>query len=102
LKHAILAVELYMKATKAAHRAPDKARLQAKCIELVTRAEEIKTSSQWPPPPVSQRAITRAEEIILLEGSKLHGFIFPKWTSYPQDSVFEEATNGSPLYTQVQ
>jgi calpain-7 len=90
-----------MKATKSASKAQDKARLQAKCIELVTRAEQIKTSSQWPLPPVSQRAITRAEEIILLEGSKLHGFIFPRWTSDPEDSIFEEITNGSLYYTQV-
>lgn len=87
-----------MKATKSASKAQDKARLQAKCMELVTRAEDIKTASQWPLPPVSKRAITRTEEIILLEGSKLHGFIFPQWMSDPQDSVFEEATNGSLIY----
>lgn len=100
LQHAISAIELYMKATKSAGKAQDKVRLQAKCIELVTRAEEIKTAYQWPLPPVSQRVITRTEEIILLEGSKLHGFIFPRWTSDPQDSAFEEAINGSPIYTE--
>jgi hypothetical protein len=90
-----------MKAAKSASKVEEKTRLQSKCMQLVSRAEEIKTSSQWPPPPVSQRAISRAEEIILLEGSKLHGFIFPRWTTDPQASVFEENVDGSSVYTHV-
>ncbi len=106
LNNAILAIELYMKATRLASSELEKARLRVKCKQLLSRAEEIK-QAQWPPKenhkiplkaPISTRAITRQEEIILLEGSKLHGFIFPRWTSDPDDSIFEEVVNGSDLY----
>lgn len=90
-----------MKASKFVSKATDKTRLHNKCMELVSQAEDIKTASQWPLPPISQRTVTRTEEIILLEGSKLHGFIFPKWTSEPKDSVFEEVIDGCPVYTHV-
>lgn len=90
-----------MKAAKSAIRAEEKKRLQAKATQLVSRAEEIKSAHQWPLPPVSQRVITRAEEIILLEGSKLHGFIFPRWTSDPQDATFDDPIDGSRFYTHV-
>ncbi len=108
LNNAILAVELYMKATRLASSEPEKARLRAKCDQLLSRAEEIKQVAQWPPKenpktslkaPVSERTITRHEEIILLEGSKLHGFIFPQWKSDPDEFVFEELVNGSTSYT---
>lgn len=36
-----------------------------------------------------KRALTTREKIILLEGSKLHGFVFPPWTSPPSRSEFE-------------
>lgn len=97
LKGAILATELYMKAIKHASNDQEKARLRGKCKELLSRAEEIKNSKEWPPPknpgialkvPSSERSISRTEEIILLEGSKLHGFIFPPWTADPDDSLF--------------
>lgn len=35
------------------------------------------------------RAFTTREKIILLEGSKLHGFVFPPWTAPPISSEFE-------------
>lgn len=92
-----------MEATKVASNDQEKARLRAKCKQLLTRAEEIKTSQNWTPGngddflkvPISQRAITKREELILLEGSKLNGFIFPQWTSEPDDSLFEESLNNS-------
>jgi hypothetical protein len=107
LKNAISAAELYIKATSQASSDHDKARLRDKCKQLLSRAEEIKQSPSWIPKiskeiylkaPVSEREISRQEEIILLEGSKLHGFIFPRWTSEPQDSVFEETPEGSSFY----
>jgi hypothetical protein len=107
LKNAISAAELYIKATSQASSDRDKARLRDKCKQLLSRAEEIKQSPSWTPKiskeiylkaPVSERAISRQEEIILLEGSKLHGFIFPRCTSEPPDSVFEEIPEGSSFY----
>ncbi|KAG4434197.1 hypothetical protein IFR05_010324 [Cadophora sp. M221] len=108
LKAAITAAELYMKATGLASNDRAKARLRGKCKELLSRAEQIKKADGWTPvkkdiclkAPVSQRAISRREEVILLEGSKLHGFIFPPWSSDPDDAIFEEDFNGSPYYTE--
>jgi calpain-7 len=100
LEKAILAAELYMTATKHASSDRERARLRSKCQQLTLRAESIKQSASWAPlqskeislkAPVSQRAISKREEIILLEGSKLHGFIFPQWTSDPDDAAFEAA-----------
>jgi hypothetical protein len=105
LNNAILATELYMKAIKLASTDHDRTKFRSKCKELLARAEEIKKSGVWPPPktlgnilkaPLSERAISRTEEIILLEGSKLHGFIFPPWKSDPDDSLF---TEGDDNYT---
>ena len=107
LNNAILAVELYIKAASSAGSKAEKARLKRKCKQLLSRAEEIKKVAHWTPivntqiplkVPVSERPITKHEEIILLEGSKLHGFIFPQWKSDPDDSMFEEPVNGSGLY----
>lgn len=106
LQSAILATELYMKAIKRASTDHDRITLRNKCKELLTLAEEIKKCDIWPPPknsggiskpPVSERSITRTEEIILLEGSKLHGFIFPPWTTDPDDSFFAD---GDDSYTE--
>ncbi|KAN0114868.1 cysteine protease PalB [Hyaloscypha variabilis] len=108
LEKAILAAELYMKATKYASSEVERKRLRSKCLQLTSRAESIKksTSSSWVSvaspeislqPPVSQRAISKREEIILLEGSKLHGFIFPQWTSDPDDALFAGG-DGQPSY----
>jgi hypothetical protein len=51
--------------------------------------------------PVSQRIISKREEIILLEGSKLHGFIFPQWTSDPDDSIFAGDASGQSAFMYV-
>ena len=93
-----------MKAIKLASTDHERAKFRSKCTELLTRAEKIKKSNIWPPPkrasialkdPVSGRIIGRTEEIILLEGSKLHGFIFPPWKDDPDESLFE----GDDFYT---
>lgn len=48
--------------------------------------------------PEVRRALTTREKIILLEGSKLHGFVFPPWTSPPSRSEFELGV-GETLYS---
>jgi calpain-7 len=107
LENAILAAELYMAATKLASSGSERAKLRAKCRQLTSRAESIKKSASFSSStsssssrapvqskelslraPVSQRPLSKREEIILLEGSKLHGFIFPQWTSDPDDTLF--------------
>ncbi len=100
LEKAILAAELYMKAIKHASSDHERAKLRTKCQQLTSRAESIKQAPFWTPwrrknsslkAPVSQRAISKREEIILLEGAKLHGSIFPQWTSDPDEASFEKA-----------
>ncbi|CZT02038.1 related to calpain-like protease palBory [Rhynchosporium agropyri] len=108
LRAAITAAELYMKAAGLTSNDQSKARFRGRCEELLSRAEQIKKGEGWDPAkkdfslkaPVSERSISRREEIILLEGSKLHGFIFPPWSAEPADSIFEEGFNGSPYYTE--
>jgi calpain-7 len=100
-KSAVLAAELYMDAVKMASSDDERSRLRRKCERLLSRAEEIRAAVSWAPSsatenvlpaPRSERLITRSEEIILLEGSKLHGHIFPPWTSDPDDSEFDAGT----------
>lgn len=104
MNNAILATELYMKAVKLATSEQERTRLRSKCKQLLARAEEIKKSDTWSPKkterpvlkaPSSEKAITTTEKIILLEGSKLHGFIFPPWEAEPDESIF----NDDKLYT---
>ena len=103
-----------MKALKLSTTAKDKQRLDAKCKELLTRAEKIKESKEWHPAThgvprktspsrtlVSTRKLTTREEIILLEGAKLNGFIFPPWVTSPDLGEFEREEGESPyLYAQ--
>jgi calpain-7 len=85
-----------MKATKLASTDQERMRLRTKSKQLLSRAEEIKRSENWEPKlallkvPPSERSIPRNETIILLEASKLHGFIFPPWTSDPEDQIFDD------------
>ena len=51
--------------------------------------------------PISTRQLTTREQIILLEGSKLHGMIFPPWKSAPKPSEFD-LQDGDPQYTYVE
>jgi hypothetical protein len=81
----------------------DKKLLDSKCKELLTRAEKIKAAEDWQSAalarsitglraPASKRKLTTREEIIILEGAKLNGFIFPPWKSSPlsQEFVIDE------------
>ncbi|KFY39876.1 hypothetical protein V494_03780, partial [Pseudogymnoascus sp. VKM F-4513 (FW-928)] len=113
LANAISAAECYMKAIKLATSSTERARLKEKCLNILARAEEIKKIEQWQPTishtgpvimssdapkaPVSRRQLPTREEVILLEGSKLHGLIFPPWVSEPDEQEFA-APNGE-IYT---
>jgi len=99
-----------MKATKLASNDAERKRLRTKCIELLSQAEEIKIATTWSPKlvkqialkaPKSERSISKREEIILLEGSRLHGFIFPPWTTDPEDAVFDVLSSGDQYYSSV-
>lgn len=113
LKNAISAIEAYMKAIKLASNETERARLKRQCARLLAKAEEIKQQSSWTPvpnptqtirprslkAPKSERKLTTREEVILLEGSKLHGFIFPPWKAEPDPSVFN--SDGESLFVYV-
>lgn len=104
-----------MKAIKLANSSPERTRLKDKCLNILARAEEIKKIEQWQPQtsltgavitpgeisrvPQSRRLLTTREEVILLEGSKLHGLIFPPWGSEPDEQEF--AAPKGEIYTCV-
>ncbi|KAF5856093.1 cysteine protease [Aspergillus alliaceus] len=111
LEAAIDAAEHYMKALRLATVQKDKHALDAKCKEWLTTAESIKESKNWqaaahrhdkvvpePQLPVSTRKLTTREEIILLEGAKLNGFIFPPWSNPPSPTEFKQLVE-EPLFT---
>lgn len=77
----------------------DKRQLDSKCKELLTRAEAIKSATDWQSaarskpspglqPQKSTRKLTTREEIIILEGAKLNGFVFPPWSQPPAPTEF--------------
>lgn len=77
----------------------EKRNLDLKCKDLLTRAEHIKAGKPWKTAsqpskssvlkdPVSSRKLTTREEIILLEGAKLNGFVFPPWKTHPSPEEF--------------
>lgn len=104
-----------MKAIKLANSSSERARLKEKCLNILARAEEIKKIEQWQPAmshigavitpseisrvPQSRRQLSTREEVILLEGSKLHGLIFPPWNSEPDGQEF--AAPKGEVYTCV-
>lgn len=89
----------------------DRNLLDAKCKEWLTRAEKIKVAEDWRSAarfrdkrsvartPFSTRNLTTREEIILLEGAKLNGFIFPPWKVEPSPEEFEMGADGDGLFT---
>lgn len=108
LEAAIETAEHYMKALRLAAAPKDKQTLDAKCKEWLTKAEEIKGTKNWrfaieegdngmarPRPPVSTRKLATREEIILLEGAKLNGFIFPPWVSAPKPEELQLSDGGT-------
>ena len=103
-----------MKAIKLASTGFERERLKSKCMKVLARAEEIKQVETWDVPvkqksqagpshdmsaPFSNRALPTREQVILLESSKLHGFVFSPWTSEPEEELFQDmGCNGSFLY----
>lgn len=100
-----------MNALKIADTAEDKKKLDAKCKELLTKAEQIKQSKSECPihrdsasndsrprssEPVSTRELSTREQIILLEGAKLNGFVFPPWGTAPVPQEFELIDGDEP------
>lgn len=95
-----------MKAIKLATTQSERGRLKQRCMSALARAEEIKKIKQWPPSvgnanltvlspqplkaPYSSRGLSTREEVILLEGSKLHGLLFPPWNIEPSDAEFKD------------
>jgi hypothetical protein len=86
-----------MKAVRLASSEQERTRLCSKCKQLLVRAEAIKKCDTWSPVmttkahligPSSKRSISTTEKIILLEGSKLQGFVFPPWHADPDESTF--------------
>ena len=101
-----------MKALALTSSPKDRNVLDAKCNEWLTRAEKIKGSEDWRSvaqsrrsglrTPASTRKLTTREDIILLQGAKLNGFIFPPWKAEPSHTEFETGTNGDVLFTYVE
>ena len=46
-------------------------------------------------PPLSTRTLSTREKIILLEGSKLYGAVFPPWNTAPCVTDFEPDADGT-------
>ncbi|KAL4802676.1 hypothetical protein BDV18DRAFT_146299 [Aspergillus unguis] len=98
-----------MKALTLAESSKDRASLDAKCKEWLTRAEKIKEAEDWRSAaqfrrsvlcsPSSTRKLTTREEIILLEGAKLNGFIFPPWKADPTPEEFKNGVDENGLFT---
>ena len=103
LEAAITAAESYMQALKLTDNAADKQKLDASCREYLNKAEKIKNDDDWRrvtllsegasdrflAKPTSLRKLTTKEQIIILEGSKLNGFVFPPWKGHAKAEEFK-------------
>ncbi|KAI9771823.1 MAG: cysteine protease [Geoglossum simile] len=98
LQRAIQSAELYMRAMEVATDDHEKARLKAKCQALLRRAESLKKAAQGLKAPISTRSFTTKEQVILLEGSRLNGFVFRMWESDPDPEEFH-LRDGEELFT---
>ena len=102
-----------MQAIRLAKTPSEKGLVKAKCLDAMSRAEEIKEMKQWPlngvpdegqanprklvlKAPTSTRGLDAKERLILLKSSRLHGSIFAQWTGEPSR---EEFTGEKGLYT---
>lgn len=94
LSAAISSAELYMRALEIADRPTDRRRLETKFNELIKKADHLKSHQDLSKKrsstiqPISKRKLTTRETIILLEGSKLNGYIFKQWNSPPLSDEF--------------
>ena len=93
--------------------------LDEQCRKLLDQAERIKSSKEWPSEnlglwkagtrivnetpkkevkqPLSTRKLSTREQIILLQGSKLNGCVFPPWKETPAADEF--ALTGAGVFT---
>ncbi|EPS28053.1 hypothetical protein PDE_02999 [Penicillium oxalicum 114-2] len=106
LEAAINAAEQYMRTLSLAP-VENKSQFDSRCKGLITRAEQIKATADWQrvarlkhvpklEAPTSRRKLTTREEIIILEGAKLNGFIFPPWKQPPTLVDFDKPFTDSP------
>ncbi|KAJ9615333.1 cysteine protease [Cladophialophora chaetospira] len=110
LEATIKSAELYFQALRLADRPSDKKRLDIKVNGLLAQAERLKLGQDAKPTPtkarrrtnlkapVSTRKLTTRENIILLEGAKLNGFLFRPWTGPPSPAEFSHQDD-EPLFT---
>ena len=106
-----------MRQLKLAKTEEEKIPLDRECRSLLKQAESLteainsRASNQSLPvtapkaivklqQPRSNRDLSTREQIILLEGSKLHGSVFPPWREEPSDSEFD-LKPGEPLFEYV-
>ena len=104
--------ELCMRALKISSDHKEKKALDEKCRKFLSQAELIRDASQQPftfdnnvsskiwesqttattaanlKLPVSNRELSTREQILLLQGSKLHGCLFPPWKTPPAADEF--------------
>lgn len=127
LETAIKAAEAAMQALRIAE-PDDKARLSAQVKFLLATAEDVKSGRDWKTignhtpdhisygshtngestkqaqrvlvEPSSTRLPSKAEQILLLRSSFLHGFKFPPWAKAPEASEFERK-DGEDLFLYV-
>ncbi|EXJ88498.1 hypothetical protein A1O1_05428 [Capronia coronata CBS 617.96] len=110
LEATIKSAELYLQALRLADKPADRKRIDAKCKQLLAQAERLKSSQDaitsperkersigTLKAPAPSRKLTTRENIILLEGAKLHGFVFKPWTSAPSLDEFQLEDGGQPF-----
>ena len=94
LKAAIESAEFYMQALHITQNPEDRKVIDSKCKELIERGTHLKLGQDAAPRrsptvyPVSMRKLTTRENIIMLEGSKLNGFVFKPWDRPPLQDEF--------------
>lgn len=111
LEATIKSAELYLQALRLTDKPADRKRIDAKCKQLLAQAERLKAAQDAVSPterkhastralraPSSSRKLTTRENIILLEGAKLNGFIFKPWTSAPSSDEFR-LRQGEPPFS---
>ncbi|MCJ1242892.1 cysteine protease [Trapelia coarctata] len=113
------ATELCLRALKLTSDNDKKKLLDEQCRKLLDQAERIKSSEEWPSDtlevwkggtrlendapkkelkqPLSTRTLSTREQIILLQGSKLNGCVFPPWKASPAADEF--ALTGTDIFT---
>lgn len=120
LQLAIKAAETSVQAMKLATDPAEKESLSTRFKQLLTEAEQIKTSDDWrqvveshekrpaaPPTtarvlkePTSTRKLSKQEQILVLKASYLSGFKFPPWSEAPKAEEFE-LNDGEELFLYV-